>query len=71
MFVPIPVQTILLQDKRGRNYCIACSELDSDAGKDDPGSYIHFLFLTLPLKIIIIYLYGATIFYYKAIAKKM
>ncbi|ELU08865.1 hypothetical protein CAPTEDRAFT_125709, partial [Capitella teleta] len=28
--------TILMLDKQGRNYCIACSELDSDADKDDP-----------------------------------
>lgn len=28
--------TILLQTKQGTNYCIACSELDSDADKDDP-----------------------------------
>ncbi|XP_067681329.1 protein ZNRD2-like [Haliotis asinina] len=28
--------TILLQDKQGSNYCIACSELDSDADKDNP-----------------------------------
>jgi len=28
--------TILLQTKQGENYCIACSELDSDADKDNP-----------------------------------
>ncbi|KAK7104814.1 hypothetical protein V1264_019472 [Littorina saxatilis] len=28
--------TILLQTKQGVNYCIACSELDSDADKDNP-----------------------------------
>ena len=30
-------QTILLQDKQGENYCIACRELDTDTSKDDPG----------------------------------
>ncbi|KAL8610414.1 hypothetical protein ACOMHN_035131 [Nucella lapillus] len=29
-------ETILLQTKQGVNYCISCSELDSDADKDDP-----------------------------------
>ncbi|KAK2152040.1 hypothetical protein LSH36_341g03025 [Paralvinella palmiformis] len=28
--------TILLQDKRGTNYCVACQELDADNVKDDP-----------------------------------
>lgn len=28
--------TILLQDKQGQNYCIACKELDTDTSKDDP-----------------------------------
>ncbi|KAL3873322.1 hypothetical protein ACJMK2_036454 [Sinanodonta woodiana] len=28
--------TILLQDKQGQNYCVACKELDADANKDDP-----------------------------------
>ena len=31
------LQTILLQDKEGENYCIACRELDTDTSKDDPG----------------------------------
>ena len=35
-------QTILLQTKQGSNYCIACSELDSDADKDDPGENIEW-----------------------------
>lgn len=31
-------QTILLQTPRtGVKYCVACSELDSDADKDNPG----------------------------------
>ncbi|KAK3597129.1 hypothetical protein CHS0354_038048 [Potamilus streckersoni] len=29
-------ETILLQDKQGQNYCVACKELDADANKDDP-----------------------------------
>ncbi|KAH3851287.1 protein ZNRD2-like isoform X2 [Dreissena polymorpha] len=28
--------TILLQDKHGVNYCVACMELDTDTDKDDP-----------------------------------
>ena len=28
-----------MQDKQGSKYCIACSELDSDAVKDDPGAH--------------------------------
>lgn len=28
--------TILLKDKHNNNYCVACSELDSDLAKDDP-----------------------------------
>ncbi|WAR18447.1 ZNRD2-like protein [Mya arenaria] len=28
--------TILLQDKQGVNYCVACQELDTDIDKDDP-----------------------------------
>ncbi|CAG5127934.1 unnamed protein product [Candidula unifasciata] len=28
--------TILLQDRQGTNYCVACSELDSDTDKDNP-----------------------------------
>ncbi|XP_045163837.2 protein ZNRD2-like [Mercenaria mercenaria] len=28
--------TILLQDKQGVNYCVACKELDTDTDKDDP-----------------------------------
>lgn len=33
----MPVQTILLQDKQKKNYCVACQELDSDVDKDNPG----------------------------------
>lgn len=29
-------ETILLRTKQGVDYCVACSELDSDATKDDP-----------------------------------
>ncbi|KAJ8308340.1 hypothetical protein KUTeg_013214 [Tegillarca granosa] len=29
-------ETILLEDKSGQTYCIACRELDTDADKDDP-----------------------------------
>lgn len=29
-------ETILLEDKSGLTYCIACRELDTDADKDDP-----------------------------------
>lgn len=36
MFVCVP-QTILLQDKQKKNYCVACQELDSDIDKDNPG----------------------------------
>ena len=32
------LQTILLQDREGENYCIACRELDTDTSKDDPGT---------------------------------
>jgi len=28
--------TILLQTRQGENYCVSCSELDSDADKDNP-----------------------------------
>jgi len=28
--------TILLQTRQGQNYCVSCSELDSDADKDNP-----------------------------------
>lgn len=30
-------QTILLQDKQRKIYCVACQELDSDVDKDNPG----------------------------------
>lgn len=30
------MQTILLQDKQKKNYCVACQELDSDVDKDNP-----------------------------------
>ncbi|XP_028839701.1 protein ZNRD2 [Denticeps clupeoides] len=29
-------QTILLQDKQKKNYCVSCQELDSDVDKDNP-----------------------------------
>ncbi|XP_059162809.1 protein ZNRD2-like [Physella acuta] len=29
-------ETILLQDRQGTQYCVACSELDSDTDKDNP-----------------------------------
>lgn len=32
------LQTILLEDKQGMKYCIACRELDTDTDKDDPGN---------------------------------
>ena len=35
-------QTILLQDKHGVNYCVACKELDTDTDKDDPGWFLIF-----------------------------
>ena len=34
-------QTILLQDKQQKNYCVSCQELDSDVGKDNPGTLMH------------------------------
>ena len=34
----IDLQTILLEDKQGMKYCIACRELDTDTDKDDPGN---------------------------------
>ena len=30
-------QTILLRDKQQQDYCVACSELDTEHAKDDPG----------------------------------
>lgn len=33
------VQTILLQNKQQKNYCVSCQELDSDVDKDNPGNY--------------------------------
>lgn len=36
-FYLVIFQTILLQDRLGKNYCVACSELDSDTDKDNPG----------------------------------
>lgn len=38
------LQTILLQDRQQKNYCVSCQELDSDIDKDNPGihnSHIH------------------------------
>ena len=34
-------QCILMQDKQKKDYCIACSELEGDTTKDDPGKYIY------------------------------
>lgn len=34
---PVCPQTILLQDKQRKVYCVACQELDSDVDKDNPG----------------------------------
>ena len=31
------LQTILLRDKQGEDYCVACKELTSDTDKDNPG----------------------------------
>jgi len=31
------MQTILLQDREGGEYCVSCRELTSDTDKDDPG----------------------------------
>jgi len=28
--------TILLQNREGANYCVACEELESETSKDDP-----------------------------------
>lgn len=33
------VQTILLQNKQQKNYCVSCQELDSDVDKDNPGTH--------------------------------
>lgn len=33
-------QTILLQDKQQKNYCVSCQELDSDIDKDNPGMHL-------------------------------
>lgn len=33
------VQTILLQNKQQKNYCVSCQELDSDVDKDNPGNH--------------------------------
>lgn len=32
------VQTILLQNRQKKNYCVSCQELDSDIDKDNPGT---------------------------------
>lgn len=37
----VGTQTILLQDKQQKNYCVSCQELDSDVDKDNPGTRIH------------------------------
>lgn len=39
MNCPIYFQTILLQDKQKKYYCVACQELDSDVDKDNPGTF--------------------------------
>lgn len=31
-------QTILLQDRQQKNYCVSCQEMDSDIDKDNPGT---------------------------------
>lgn len=36
-------QTILLQDRQQKNYCVSCQELDSDIDKDNPGIHISHL----------------------------
>lgn len=33
----VSLQTILLQDKQKKFYCVACQELNSDIDKDNPG----------------------------------
>lgn len=33
----VSLQTILLQDKQKKFYCVACQELNSDVDKDNPG----------------------------------
>lgn len=38
----VHMQTILLQDKQKKNYCVACQELDSDIDKDNPGMLVRF-----------------------------
>ncbi len=35
----IYLQTILLQDKQNKYYCVACQELNSDIDKDNPGTF--------------------------------
>lgn len=43
IFAYSSIQTILLQDRQGVNYCVACSELDSDNTKDDPGTLSTYI----------------------------
>lgn len=39
IYVFVFFQTILLQDKQQKNYCVSCQELDSDIDKDNPGMH--------------------------------
>lgn len=43
------LQTILLRDKQGTDFCVACRDLSADSDKDDPGtnSQPHTLLLSL------------------------
>jgi hypothetical protein len=41
LIVCYDTQTILLQDKQQKNYCVSCQELDSDVDKDNPGTLMH------------------------------
>lgn len=50
MYPCLCFQTILLQDKQQKNYCVSCQELDSDIDKDNPGKRFKksFTFYFLP-----------------------
>ena len=39
LFMLMCLQTILMRSKQGVDYCVACSELDSDDVKDNPGTF--------------------------------
>ena len=41
MLICTGLQNILLQDREGQDYCVACNDLASDSGKDDPGTSIQ------------------------------